>query len=92
MTDADKEAPDLLQFPCDFPVKIMGRSDPAFLPAMLTLARSHFPDFSEQNIEMRNSSGGRYLGITLNVRAESRAQLDAFYRSLTGHPLVKVVL
>ncbi|MBL8481117.1 MAG: DUF493 domain-containing protein, partial [Rhodocyclaceae bacterium] len=75
MSEADKETPELLQFPCDFPIKIMGLNDPALVPAVLAVVRAQFPDFAEDAMQMRNSSGGRYLGVTVTVRAESRAQL-----------------
>jgi len=54
--------------------------------------REHAPDFDPATLELRASSGGKYLSVTATVRATSRAQLDTLYRALTRHPLVKVVL
>ena len=86
---ADEE---LLKFPCDFPLKIMGPRTDEFAQAMLAVVRCHCPDFDGGTMEMRPSSKGNYLGLTCTVRATSRAQLDALYRELTAHPLAKFVL
>lgn len=82
----------LLTFPVDFPIKIMGRRVEGFAQAMSDLVRVHVPDFDPATMELRNSREGNYLGLTVTVRVESREQLDAIYRSLTGHPMVKLVL
>ena len=82
----------LLEFPCDFPIKIMGRRVDGFAQAMLEVVTRHAPDFDAAAMEMRTSSKGGYLSLTCTVRATSREQLDALYRELTAHPLVKVVL
>ncbi len=82
----------LLEFPTDFPIKIMGRSVDGFAQAILDVVLVHAPDFDAASMEMRASSGGNYLALTCTIRATSREQLDALYRDLTGHPMVKVVL
>jgi putative lipoic acid-binding regulatory protein len=82
----------LLEFPCVFPIKVMGLKVAAFTPAILAIARTHDADFDPATLEMRESSAGKYLGLTLAVRVNSQTQLDAIYRELSGHPLVKVVL
>ncbi|MBI4754846.1 MAG: DUF493 domain-containing protein [Betaproteobacteria bacterium] len=81
-----------LRFPCDFPVKAMGAAVPQFAAEVVAVVRRHVPDFDAARAEIRASSAGRYLSVTCTVRATSRSQLDALYRDLTGHPLVKVVL
>lgn len=82
----------LIQYPCDFPIKVMGRAADAFLPTMADLVRGFDPDFDPATIEVRPSSSGNYLGLTLTVRVHSREQLDAVYRALHGHDMVSVVL
>lgn len=82
----------LIEFPSDFPLKIMGRAVDGFAQAVLEVVLAHAPDFDAASMEMRASSGGNYLALTCTIRATSRAQLDALYRDLTAHPLVKVVL
>ena len=82
----------LLEFPCDFPIKIMGANQEGFAQAMLAVVLRHAPDFDAASMEMRPSSKGAYLGLTCAVRATSKAQLDDLYRELSVHPMVKVVL
>ena len=91
--DAPPELPaDLLRFPTDFPIKIMGRRDDAFADQIAAVLRRHAPDFDAATLEMRPSRQGNYLGLTATIRATSRQQLDALYSELSAHPLVKVVL
>lgn len=82
----------LLEFPTDFPIKIMGKAADGFAQAVLDVVLVHAPDFDAAGMEMRASSGGNYLALTCTIRATSREQLDALYRELTAHPMVKVVL
>jgi hypothetical protein len=82
----------LLDFPCDFPIKIMGIQQDDFARNMVEIVLRHAPDFAAESVEMRASATGRYLSLTCTIRATSRAQLDNLYLELTGHPLVKVVL
>ena len=82
----------LLEFPCDFPLKIMGKAEDEFAQAVLEVVTRHAPDFDSASMEMRASSGGNYLSVTCTVVATSKPQLDALYTELSSHPLVKVVL
>ena len=82
----------LLEFPCDFPIKIMGARVDGFAQAVVGVVTRHAPDFDPASVEMRPSRKGNYLALTCTVRATSQAQLDALYRELSSHPLVKVVL
>jgi hypothetical protein len=82
----------LLEFPCDFPLKIMGANEVDFAQAIAAVVLRHAPDFNAATMEIRASKGGNYLSLTCIVRAVSQAQLDALYRELTAHPTVKVVL
>jgi hypothetical protein len=82
----------LLQFPCDFPIKIMGQRQDGFAQAVLEVVLRHAPDFDAAGMEMRPSAKGNYMSLTCTLRAVSREQLDALYRELSAHPLVKVVL
>ena len=89
MSDNDET---LLEFPTDFPVKIMGEKREGFAHAMVELVQRHAPDFKAETIEMRASSGGKYLRLTCTKRATSKAQLDALYREITAHPWVNMAL
>ena len=82
----------LLEFPTDFPVKIMGEKREGFAHAMIALVQRHAPDFEADTIEMRASSSGKYLSLTCTIRATSKAQLDALYREITAHPWVNMAL
>jgi putative lipoic acid-binding regulatory protein len=81
-----------LVFPTDFPIKIMGLNQLEFEPQIVAIVRRHAPDLDDTMVEVRQSSAGKYLSLTVTVRAQSRVQLDAIYMELTRHPLVKVVL
>ena len=85
-------AQSLIEYPCDFPVKVMGLKADGFHEAICGIAARHDPFFEAAKVEVRDSSGGRYQGLTLTITATSREQLDALYRELTGHAMVKVVL
>jgi putative lipoic acid-binding regulatory protein len=91
MTDAPPP-PVGLEFPTDFPIKIMGRRVDGFAQAIVEVVQQHAPDFDAATLEMRTSKDGNYLSVTATIRATSRAQLDDLYRALTSHPLVKIVL
>ena len=82
----------LIEYPSAFPLKIMGKRDDGFAQAVLDVVRRHDPSFDGATMEMRASSGGNYLSLTCTITAISREQLDALYRDLTAHPMVKVVL
>lgn len=82
----------LINYPSDFPIKIMGEMHDDFAQTMLELVLLHAPDFDATKMEMRPSTKGKYLSITVTVRATSREQLDNLYRALSSHPMVKVVL
>jgi putative lipoic acid-binding regulatory protein len=82
----------LIEYPSRFPIKVMGVNQPGFAPAMVEVARRHDPGYDAATLETRASRAGNYLGLTLTITATSREQLDALYRELSAHPLVKVVL
>jgi putative lipoic acid-binding regulatory protein len=81
-----------LAFPCEFPIKVMGRKQPGFAQAVSDIVRRHAPDFDPATVAMRPSRQGRYLSVTCVVRAISREQLDALYQELCDHPQVVMVL
>ena len=82
----------LITYPCDFPIKIMGVTQDGFSQAIVDVVLLHDPEFDADKMEMRPSSKGNYLSLTVTVRATSREQLDNLYRALSSHPMVKVVL
>ncbi|MBS1196305.1 MAG: hypothetical protein H6R18_90 [Proteobacteria bacterium] len=82
----------LIEYPSAFPIKVMGQANDNLATTVLAIVCRHDPDFDGASMEMRASSGGNYVSLTCTITATSRAQLDALYRELSGHPLVKVVL
>jgi len=82
----------LIEYPSDFPIKVMGLAHDQFVPTIIEVVVVHDPEFHEGRIEQRPSSAGNYLSLTVTVRATSREQLDNLYRALSSHPMVKVVL
>ncbi|MBW8847129.1 MAG: DUF493 family protein [Burkholderiales bacterium] len=82
----------LIEYPSQFPIKVMGAHVDGFVEAIVHIARQFDPGFDASTIEQRPSKGGNYLGLTITITATSREQLDEIYRTLTTHPMVKVVL
>ena len=82
----------LLEFPCAFPIKIMGEARDGFADAMLEIVLRHAPDFAAASMEMRASRGGKYISLTCTITATSQEQLDALYREISAHPMVAMAL
>ena len=82
----------LIVYPSRFPIKVMGLRAEGFVHAITMVARQFDPGFDAASIELRESKGGKYLGVTITVTATSREQLDELYRTLSTHPMVKIVL
>ncbi len=82
----------LIEYPSLFPIKVMGLKVDGLAHAITTIAHAFDPGFDASTIELRESKGGKYLGITVTVTVTSREQLDELYRTLSTHPMVKVVL
>jgi len=87
-----EEKKSLIEFPCLFPIKVMGARVDGFVHALTVIAKQFDPKFDASTIELRDSSTGKYLGVTLHIWATDQAQLDELYRTLSTHPMVKVVL
>ena len=82
----------LIEYPSLFPIKVMGEKSEGLVHAITTIAKAFDPAFDAATIELRESKGGKYLGVTITITAISREQLDELYRTLSTHPMVKVVL
>ena len=82
----------LIEFPCDFPIKVMGETHADFTSEIIKTIQTKLPNFNASQIEMRGSSGGKYISLTCNVHVTSKPQLDDIYRALTANPMVKVTL
>lgn len=82
----------LIEYPSAFPIKVMGAHVEGFVEAIVAVAQRFDPGFDAATVEQRPSKGGNYLGLTITITATSREQLDELYRTLSTHPMVKVVL
>jgi hypothetical protein len=82
----------LIEYPSAFPIKVMGAMVDGFEEAVMAVALQFDPQLDPSTVERRPSKGGNYLGLTITVTATSREQLDELYRTLSTHPMVKVVL
>ncbi len=86
------ETESLIQYPTDFPIKVMGRREPRLVQTIVGIVQRHAPDFDPASVEMRASKKNSYLSVTCTVKATSREQLDALYQDLCDHPAVVMVL
>ncbi len=84
--------PSLIEYPTEFPIKIMGRQEPGLAQSVIEIVTKHAPDFDAASVELRASKQKKYLSVTCVIRATSREQLDALYRDLCDHPQVVMVL
>ncbi len=87
-----QEQDSLIEFPCDFPIKVMGISSPHFAETIGAAVRELIPDFDPASITERKSAQSKYTALTVTIHATNRQQLDSIYMMLTSHPLVKIVL
>jgi putative lipoic acid-binding regulatory protein len=85
-------APSLLEFPCDFPIKALGLSREGLERQVLAIVLRHAPDLDENAVTSRRSGGGKYTAVTVALRAQSQAQLDAIYQDLTACPEIAMAL
>ncbi|MBK8163717.1 MAG: DUF493 domain-containing protein [Gammaproteobacteria bacterium] len=88
----DPSADSLLEFPCDFPIKVVGKAGCDLDAIVFTLTRAHAPDLGEGAVSSRLSRNGNYQSVTVQIRATSRAQLDDIYRALSAHDDILMVL
>ena len=89
---AEDEQQSLIEYPCAFPIKVMGRTQSGFAQAALKVVQRHDPGFDPASVEMRPSREGNYLSLTVTIQATSREHLDQVYQDLCDHPMVTMVL
>lgn len=82
----------LIEYPCNFPIKVMGKALPEFAQTLTDLVLEYDPRFDAASVEMRPSGKGNYVGLTFHIWATSREQLDSLYKALHAHPMVSIVL
>ena len=89
---ASDHSPELLEFPCEFPLKVMGRAVDEFEMTVHEIVSRHIEGLDASDFASRLSSGGKYVSVTVVFEARSRAQLDALYLELTAHEKILMVL
>ena len=82
----------LLSFPCEFPIKAMGKAESDFDTLVVGLIRKHSPDLHESAVKSRQSNGGRFVSVTVTIQAQSREQLDNIYMDLTAEKRILMAL
>ena len=82
----------LIEFPCHFPIKIIGEAHQDFIQIIASLINKHIPDFVEKKIESKMSSEKKFISLTCTVYVTSKHQLDLIYKDLSSHPMTKFVL
>lgn len=84
--------PTLIDYPCDFPIKIMGKDEQSFTKSVLMVVNRHIPNFDDNSVETRVSKKNKYLSLTCTIHVISQSQLDALYHELCDHPMVLMVI
>ncbi len=82
----------LLEFPCDFPIKVMGEDSPEFRATARALVEIHTGPLEDDRVQAALSRNGRFVSVTITVNAQSRQQLDDIYRDVSAHPSVLMAL
>jgi putative lipoic acid-binding regulatory protein len=90
--EAELERETLIEFPCQFPIKIMGPATDAFMADLRAVVAVHASGLPESAWKIRASAQGNFVGMTVTIEAISQSQLDAIYRGITAHPDVKMCL
>jgi putative lipoic acid-binding regulatory protein len=92
MTKDTDQQETLIEFPCEFPIKVMGETHESFSIEIIKTIQQHEATFDATRIEFKGSSGGKYTSLTCTCYVDSKIQLDNIYRALTSHTMVKFVL
>lgn len=92
ITQVAEKLETLFDFPCEFPIKAIGKGQDEFRELVVDIVRRHAPEFGEAAVTTRPGSKGNYLAVTVTIEAVSRAQLDAIYHELSAHPDVIMAL
>lgn len=90
--DDNVERKTLLEFPCQFPIKMMGRDGPAFHDAARNIVSRHAGDLTDDAVRLTPSRKGNFVSVTITIEAVSQQQLDDIYRDLTAHEEILVAL
>ena len=82
----------VMEFPCEFPIKVMGKTAEDFDAMVVSIVRKHAPEYTDVAVKTRQSRGGQYISVTVTIQAQSREQLDNIYMDLTANDRVLMAL
>jgi putative lipoic acid-binding regulatory protein len=82
----------LLEFPCDIPIKVLGRNVDGFRATVVDIVSLHFEEPADDDIRERLSRDNGYTSLTITIRAKTREQVDALYRELSDSDDIMMVL
>ena len=85
-------SPQLLKFPCDFPIKIMGLATNDFESRVVAIVGKYVDELGVGAVTKRSSRGGKYISVTVAIEAKSQLQLDGIYRELSADERILMVL
>lgn len=88
----DNASDSVMEFPCQYPIKAMGKATDDFDSLIVGIVRKYSPEFTDNTVKTRHSRGGRFVSVTVTIEARSREQLDNIYMELTAHERVLVAL
>ncbi len=88
----EDEKKSLIEFPCNFEIKVMGEAKEKFSSDVIHIIQKHDPNFNASKIEMKGSSNGKYISLTCNVYVTGQKQLDKIYIDLSKNPITKFVI
>lgn len=81
-----------IQFPCDYPIRVIGEQHATFRERVIEIARLHAPDLAEASVNVQQSRDGTYCSVRFTIVATGEAQLKAMHRALMAEPAVRMVL
>ncbi|MBL78951.1 MAG: hypothetical protein CMH70_02770 [Nitrosomonadaceae bacterium] len=84
--------PSFISYPCEFPIKVMGKNEKGFTESILRIVNRHIPEFDDNSIEKKVSTKNKYLSLTCTVYVVSQHQLDSLYQELSDFPMALMVI
>ncbi len=82
----------MIEYPCQFPIKIIFKNQPNTVDELLAIVRQHHPELQNTSVQQQTSKNSSYASITVTIEAKNQEALDALYLELTQHPNIKMVL
>lgn len=84
--------PPRIEFPTEYPIKVMGRNTDDFVEVVLEVSQRHAPEVTEAHLSVRESSNGNWVSVTVTIEATGEAQLSALFEDLKATGRIEMVL